>query len=252
MAGAKNRMAKYVYGIVRATGDARPRVRGIGRKQVRVVRTNGLGALTSDVPPGDLEAGRDELLAHARVLERALEQGVVLPMRFGVVMDSEDSVREDLLNPNREALEAQLEEMDDKVEVNVKAIYDEATVLSEVVTEQPEIAKLRAGLQGKPDDATYYERIRLGELIAEAVNGKRERDANEILDRLGPHAVEVEVGEPIHERMALNASFLIERPRLKAFNGDLDEIASAQRDRLRFKYTGPLAPHSFVELAVEG
>src|SRR5436190_23675037 len=108
--GAKTQTAKYVYGVVRAEGRSRPRFRGIGKKQVQLVRTNGLGALTSDVPAGDLEAGREEILAHSRVLEKALEQGTVLPMRFGVVMESESAVREELLDTHKRELEAQLEE----------------------------------------------------------------------------------------------------------------------------------------------
>jgi hypothetical protein len=251
MAGAQTKPAKYVYGVIRA-GDQGPRARGIGKKQVRVVRADGIGALTSDVPPGDLEAGRDELLAHSRVLERALEQGTVLPMRFGVVMPSESAVREQLLDPHRGELEAQLEEMDGKFEVNLKAIYDERVLLTEVLAEQPEIAKLRESLRGQPEEATHFERIRLGEMIAGAVNEKRDRDADQILQRLAPHIVAAEVGDPVHERMALNASFLLDRSAQKAFDAELDRIAGENGERLRFKYTGPLAPHSFVELAMGG
>ena len=251
MARTQTETAKYVYGVVRAPGRSKPRVRGIGRKQVRIVDTDGLGALTSDVPPGDLEAGRDELLAHARVLERALEDGTVLPMRFGVVMPSESAVRERLLDPHREELEAQLGEMNGKVEINIKAIYDERALLTEVLVENPDIAKLRQALQGQSQDATHFERIRLGEMIAGAVNEKRQVDQDAILDLLSGHAAAVEVGEPVHERMVLSASFLVERNRLKEFDRELDRIASEQKDRMRFKYTGPVAPHSFVELALE-
>jgi len=252
MARASSKSAKYVYGIVRADGKSHSRAKGIGDKQVRVVDADGLGALTSDVPPGYLEAGREELLAHSRVLERAVEQGTVLPMQFGVVMPDESAVREQLLDPHRGELEAQLEEMEDKFEANLKAIYDERALLTEVIDEEPEVAKLKRSIQGQPEEATHFERIRMGELIAEAVDQKRGRDADEILRRLANHAVAVEVGEPVHERMALNASFLIDRSTQKKFDAEVDRIAEEQGGRLRFKYTGPLAPHSFVELAMEG
>jgi hypothetical protein len=252
MGRTRKEEAKYVYGVVRADAKSPPRARGIGKKQVRLVRADGLGALTSDVPPGDLEAGREELLAHSRVLERAVKQGTVLPMRFGVVMPNESAVREELLDPHRDQLEAQLEEMDGKIEVNVKAMYEERALLTEVVSEHPEIAELREAIKGQPADATHFERIRLGELVAQAVNSKREADADAILERLARHVVAVEVGDPVHERMALNASFLIDRSAQKAFDAELDRIAAEQAERMRFKYTGPLAPHSFVELAMEG
>jgi hypothetical protein len=252
VARASTKSAKYVYGVVRADPKRTPRARGIGKKKVRIVDADGLGALTTDIPPGELEAGREELLAHARVLERAIEQGTVLPMQFGVVMPDESAVREQLLEPHRLELEAQLEEMEDKFEVNLKAMYDERALLTEVINEDPEIAKLRGSLQGQPEDAVHFERIRLGELIAGAVNEKRDRDADEILRRLAKNAVAVEVGEPVHERMALNASFLVDRSRQKEFDAEVDRIAAEQGERMRFKYTGPLAPHSFVELAMEG
>jgi len=55
----------------------------------------------------------------------------------------------------------------------------------------------------------------------------------------------------VHERMALNASFLVEQRRQRDFDRALDEIAEGQSGRIQFKYTGPLPPHSFVELAME-
>jgi hypothetical protein len=251
MAKSNGSAAKYIYGVVRAKHKAPSKQKGISDEPVRVVSLEGIGALTSDVPDGPLEAGRDELLTHSRVLEQALEAGVVLPMRFGVVMPDEGAVRDELLAPYRKDLEAQLGEMDGKAEFNVKGIYEEQAILREALAENKEIAGLREAIQGKPEDATYYERIRLGELIAEALNVKRADDERAIVDRLLPHALSVEVGEPVHERMAVNASFLVALDGLDAFDRAVDELGEEQAGRIRFKYTGPLPPHSFVELTVE-
>jgi len=61
----------------------------------------------------------------------------------------------------------------------------------------------------------------------------------------------VEVGKQMHERMAVNASFLVEEARLREFDAELDRVAESHGGRLQFKETGPLPPHSFVELALE-
>jgi hypothetical protein len=248
MTEPKKSAAKYVYGVVRAEGAASRKLTGINDEPVAAVASEGLAALTSDVPDEFLQAGRDELLTHSRVLEQALESETVLPMRFGVVLPDERAVREELLAPHREELEAQLREMDGKVEINLKVLHDEEIVLREVLAEIPEAAELRRSIQGKPEDATYYERIRLGELIAQALEDKRERTGPAIVERLSPHAVAVQVGEPAHERMALNASFLVERKDLERFDRAVDELGEEQGGRIRVKYTGPLPPHSFVEL----
>jgi len=218
---------------------------------LRVVTADGIGALTSEVPDAPLEAGRDELMTHARVLERALEHGAVLPMQFGVVLPDDDAIREQLLAPHKPELEAQLQEMDGKGELNVKAIYDEPAILREVLAEDSEIASLRKTIQSQPEDATYYERIRLGELVAAALEAKRERDEHLIITQLAPAAVAMEVAGPIHERMVVNASFLVEEERVQEFEDLLEDLAAEQHPRIGFKLTGPLPPHSFVELSVE-
>lgn len=250
MAEPSKSAAKYVYGVVHAGDGSWPELEGMNGEPVSPVSAEGLAALASDVPDGFLEARREELLTHSRVLEQALERGTVLPMRFGVVMPDEQAVRDELLAPHRDELEAQLREMDGKVEVNLKVLHDEETILREILAEIPEAAELRNSIQGKPEDATYYERIRLGELIAQALEDKREQAGPAIVARLSEHAAAVRVGDPAHERMALNASFLVERKALERFDRAVEELGEEQGGRIRIRYTGPLPPHSFVELEV--
>src|SRR5689334_3681526 len=72
----------YVYGIT-PSGAPVPKAKGIGGRRLRSVEASGVAAIVSDTKP-PVRAGKDELKAHARVLERALQDGPVLPMRFGV------------------------------------------------------------------------------------------------------------------------------------------------------------------------
>jgi hypothetical protein len=240
-------VAEYVYGIVGESMKA-PAVRGIAGAPIRLIAGNGAAALVSDLEPDKLGLGREEVLAHARVLEEALSQGTVLPMRFGIVMESPDEVRDRLLDRHAPRLRAQLDELAGKVEINIRALYEEEPVMREIVREDPEVASLRRALRDESEDATYYARIRLGELVAAALERKRQVDAQTLLEALRAFSLAVEVGEPNHERVVLSASFLVERSRLADFDDVLDGLADAQAGRMRFKYTGPLPPHSFVDL----
>jgi hypothetical protein len=241
-------VATYVYGIVESTARA-PAASGIAGAPLAVVVGDGAAALVSDLPGDQVRMGRDEVLLHADVLDLALAQGTVLPMRFGVVMDGSDDVRRELLERHGEDLRTQLSELSGKVEVHVRAVYEEDVALQEVVSENPEIARLRASVRTRSEDATYYERIRLGELVARAVEGKKERDAQAIIESLAPETVATDVGAPAHERVVVSVSFLVERGRLDAFDERLESIARDQVGRIRFKLTGPRAPHSFVQFA---
>jgi hypothetical protein len=241
-------VAQYVYGIVEATATA-PRGRGIAGSPLRLIVGDDAAALVSEIAGSSMRLGREEILVHARVLERALKRGVVLPMRFGVVMSGAEEVRRRLLDEHGPDLRAQLSELQGKVEIRIRAVYEEESVLRDVIHDHPEIAGLRASVQDRPADASYYERIRLGELVASAMQGRRERDAQAIVDALAPAALAVEIGEPVHERVVVQASFLVERERQREFDHILDGVANGYGGQIRFKYTGPLPPHSFVELA---
>ena len=241
-------MAQYVYGIVEATATA-PRGRGIADAPVRLLVGEDAAALVSEIPPDHLRMGREEVQMHARVLERALNRGPVLPMRFGVVMSDAEEVRTRLLKEHGTELRAQLAEMEGKVEIRIRAAYDEQLLFRDIVRERPQIATLRNSVAGSPADASYYERIRLGELVAAAVARHREVDAQAIIEALGEHALAVSAGEPSHERVVVQASFLVQRSDLAEFNAVVDQVAEGYGGQIRFKYTGPLPPHSFVELA---
>ncbi len=246
----EKRPARYVYGVVPHAVDP-PAIPGIGGAPLQLITSDGLAALVSEVPDGELRMGREEMTVHSKVLEEALSRGTVLPMRFGVVMAGDAAVDRHLLHAHRDALSSQLEELEGKVELSLRATYEEDSLMREVVCEDQDVARLSESLRGAPEDATYYGRIELGELVARAVERKRERDADEILVALTPLALDVRVAEPAHERIALSASFLVERERLEEFDHAVERAAAAQANRIRFKYTGPLPPHSFVELASE-
>jgi hypothetical protein len=249
--GSDSEQAKYVYGVVRAGVKPRAGRAGIGGKPVDVVTSGDLGALTSDVPAGpELEAGREEILAHSNVLEKTLESGTVLPMRFGVVMADEQAVRAELLDAYEPDLEAQLDEMEGKVQMNVRGTYEEQAIFREILAGDKKLAALRDSIAGADADAAYYERIRLGELVAGALEQRRDADEARILDRLAPHSLAVDASPPPHERTVVNAAFLLARDGLEKFDQELEAIAAEEHERIAFRLTGPLPPHSFVELAM--
>jgi Gas vesicle synthesis protein GvpL/GvpF len=243
--------AKYVYGVIPATAGA-PSGTGVARRRIHAVTVDDTTAIVSDVPDAELRAGREDLLAHSRVLERAQERGAVLPMRFGVVMPDADAVREQLLEGFHDALVVQLEALEGKVELHLRATYHETALMAGIVDSNPDIAARTVALRGQSADATYYAQIELGQRVAEAVERAREVDTAEILDALEPFAVQIDVGTPEHERVVAHISFLVKEADLPAFDAAVDELGRHHEGRIRFKYTGPFPPYSFVDLPERG
>jgi Gas vesicle synthesis protein GvpL/GvpF len=240
--------AVYVYGIASAAERIQVDAPGVGAdgQAVRQIVHRELAALVSDVDAGPLVAARG-LRAHWRVLEDAVAKATVLPVRFGTVMDSDEAVVDAFLAPRHDDLVAQLAELSGKVQLSVKAFYNEEQLLRGVVQESAAVAQLSQRVRGRPKAATYYDRIQLGELVAGEVEQTRERDSAMVIGRLEPLAVAARLEPPGTPDAAVNAAFLVERSRLDEFSEAVAQFANEVEDRMRVRYIGPLPPYSFTE-----
>jgi hypothetical protein len=242
--------AVYVYGVITAADAASLPDTGVEGSPVRAIGEGALAALVSDVAGGALAAAR-EVRAHWKVLENVSSNTTVLPIRFGTVMESDDAVREQLLVGNAGHLTALLGELKGRVQVVVKGTYAEEDLLRGVVTTSPKVAALRERLGRLPPEAGYYERIRLGEMVAVEVDRLRLDDTARALARLEPLAIATRsegLGAP---DAAFNLAFLVDRERLDDFSAAVTALIAELGDRVSVRYVGPLAPYSFadVELA---
>jgi hypothetical protein len=237
----------YVYGVVPADAQLPDLTRGDDRTpDVRIVESDDLTAIVSRAGGEDEASVRDSVMAHARVLEAAIEAAPVVPMRFGMVFPDEEAVRSDLLEARHDELARWLKRLEGHVQVTVKVTYHEDAVLREIVAADPEIARLSEATRGGAEEATYNDRVRLGELVNAAIEQRRQRDGTEILERLNPLAVASLTEPPEKEFMVLNAPFLVERDRLSEFDATLEEVAAERLDLMSFRLLGPMPAYHFV------
>jgi Gas vesicle synthesis protein GvpL/GvpF len=239
-------VAVYVYGITGRGAVSSFDHEGVGGEPVQVVEHDDLAALVSPVRSERLRVRKRDLVNHLGVLERAFETATVVPCAFGTMLASEDAVRRQLLIARGDELRAALRRLEGLVQMNVRVHYDEGALLREIVAGDPVLQELRERTRAL-GDAGYYERIRLGELVAAAVAHRRGRDEAALHDRLAPFAVEV-ASEPAGDDV-LNSSFLVQRESLPAFDAELEAIARQQEGMLRLESIGPLPPTAFARLA---
>ena len=238
--------AVYVYGVLAAAELPALAVAGVHGVPVRAVEHDGLAALTSELKSDALAAAR-EVRTHWRVLDEASQTATVLPARFGTVLESDAAVRERLLEPNRERLAELLSAVAGRVQLNVKGEYDEDRLMRSVVSESPGIVALREKVRTLPEAAGYYERIRLGELVASEVERRRQEDTRFALETLGPLAVESRQEDVSHPDAAYKLAFLVERNRQDEFTAAVNALSTAHGDEIAIRYVGPLPPYSFAE-----
>jgi hypothetical protein len=230
----------HVYGVVPAS--ARIEAAGEG---VRLVAHRDVAAIVSDLEPTDLKAVR-VLRTHWRVLEQVSASTTVLPVRFGTVMTDDHAVVDEFLEPSHDEIATALAQMAGKVQLTVKGFYEEGALMAGVVAGSPAIARLREAVQGLPEAAAYYERIELGQRVAAEVERARERDSQDVLERLRPLAVDARLEPPSTIDSAVNAAFLVEESRVEDFNHAVAALGRELGGRIRLRYIGPLPPYSFT------
>ncbi len=245
--------ARYIYGIVPAGADATG-LEGIGDppEPVSLVRHGELAALVSTVPTDRPLGTPADLRGHARVLDTAAARGAVLPLRFGAVVRDTGAVADHLLAPHQEAFRGALADLHDTAQVTLRGTYRQERVLREVLADREDIARLRARVAAVPEAAAHYERLRLGELIAQEIAARRGEDTALALERLAPLAVSVhtqDAGTAVGDQ-AVGMSFLVDKNGWDAFEAEAESLARDWAGRIDMRLLGPLAPYDFATAAV--
>lgn len=237
-------MAVYVYAITKEShplnlGD----VKGVGDPpgEVRVVRGSSLCAVVSD-SPDDLSVARRDLQAHQDVQERLWADGPTLPLSFGFVAADDEAVR-GVLEERAQLFAQRLDELTGRAEFNVKGVLDEDWVVRAVLEQNAQARELNE--RTREGAGTYEERLALGQLLAQEVQGRQDALAEEVLAALRPLA-EAEKVAPPSQQYFVSASFLLEEDRADEFERAGQELAERYGEGMELRLRGPLPPYSFV------
>lgn len=242
----------YVYCVTGADTAPNGRslaVSGIGGEPVRAVPYADLAAVVSDSPSDSYDVTRENLMAHEQVVEAVMQHADVLPVSFGTVAQDDQAVQQQLLAAAFNDLHQALNLVHERVELGVKVVWNKDRLFMELANEDEAIRALQEDIAGTTPEETYDQRTQLGELIAAGIERKREQDAAAILNALQPLAVDVRENNLFTDLMVLNASFLVDKPQIPAFEAQLQALEQAQAGRLIFQYSGPLPPYNFVSIS---
>ena len=246
----------YLYCIVRGEPfqDGAPAfsAKAIGDlgNPVYTVHFMDLAAVVSHSPVARYDIGRENTLAHQRVIEDAMTRSDVLPIRFGTVSKSVEDVREKLLKRKFGEFHHLLRYVEGRMELGLKVFWRRERLFAEIATEDARIRALRDAIAGRSAEESHYPRIQLGHLTEEAFVRKRDREAEAIVEMFRPLAVETKVNKILTDMMVVNAAFLVDKTQVPAFDAKINALDEAEAGRLILKYAGPLPPYNFVNIVV--
>ncbi|MDP8215015.1 MAG: GvpL/GvpF family gas vesicle protein [Candidatus Euphemobacter frigidus] len=244
---------KYLYCVINESNERNFGPIGIGGRgdEVHTLCFRDLACVISPTPMTKYVISRDNLIAQEKVLEEVMKEYDVLPFRFCTIAAGAEEIRSLLMKRYHE-LKNLLRDMDNKVELGLKVFWlDLSGIFREIGETDPRITSLKKKMAGKSSPPAVNEKVNLGKEVKQALEQKREAEAEEILDALRPRCVDLRVNKIAGENMVLNCAFLVDKAHEIEFDDLVEELSRKYEDRLKFKYVGPVAPFNFAELVIK-
>jgi len=251
---AVSQEGKYLYCIIGTNEGRNFGPIGIGNRG-NVVSTIGyreLSGVISNSPMAKYVISRENLMAHEKVIEKVMQDYTVLPVRFCTIASSAEEIR-NLLRKRYIEFKNLLRDMDNKIEVGIKALWkDINAIFAELAKENEKIRQLKEKVYPKsPSNQTYANKITLGKMVQSALLAKRKSEGEKILNVFKRISVDFRSNKTHGDNMILNAAFLIDKSREKEFDNQVDELTGKYGKKIRFNYVGPTPPFNFVNIVVE-
>ena len=244
----------YIYGIIGAKHRQEFGPIGIGGRGdvVYTLPYQDVAAIISRSPIVKYPVSRENTIAHAKVLEKVVEEYTVLPVRFCTISEDEETIIEKLLEPRRQEFLGLLRRMHGKMEIGIRARWvDLDAIFAELVEENKDIKALKeAVLLEKDRQAKHANTVLIGQLVQEALAEKRKREAEELLEALRPLSLDCKEMQSYGDMNIVNAAFLVEREKEHYFDQKVNELSILQEKRKQIKYTSSIVPYNFVTIVV--
>lgn len=246
----KKHRGKILYALCSAD-DERPNhsVRGLESAPVYAIDQCGIRAIVSDTLSARLRPDRNNIGAHQRVLKSLTTDTTVLPMRFGVLARDAGAV-EKLLAANIDTINEHFERLSGRVEMGLRVSWDVTNIYEHFVALHPTLAAGRDQIwsQHSGSSARREEKIQLGNMYEALRTADRQDAAEKVKEILFDYCEDIVENPVKREKDVINLACLIERSRLDEFVSGVFEASKAFDNSYIFDYTGPWAPHNFINL----
>ena len=250
----KTTEGRYIYGIMIAKDRREFGPIGIGGRGdiVYTLPYRDIAAIISSSPVTKYPVSRENMMTHAVVLDKAIEESTILPVRFCTIATDEQSIIDRVLKPRYQEFVDLLKQMEGKVELGIRAHWlDAKGIFTEIVEENKEIKTLKeSALHEKNEQKHYAKTVKAGELVQKALEEKKKRGAEELLAALQPFSLAVKENQIYGDTNLLNAAFLVSQEKEQAFDQKVSELDEKYKERMHLKYTVSRVPYNFVEVVI--
>jgi hypothetical protein len=242
---------KYLYCIIDSDQERNFGPIGVGGRgdEVQTINYDSVNVVVSNHRVGKLKVDRKSLVNHEKVIERVMQEyHSVIPIRYGTVASSAGEVR-DLLYSQYGEIKSLLTRMAYKIELGVKAVWQNMDVIfEELVKEYREVREAKEKF--KRSGGRVGSRIEIGRLVEKSLLKKKEKEVEKIIESLESLMSDYKLNPTFGDEMFMNAAFLVDKNRESNFDKKMDQLNQKYKDRIKFKYIGPLPIFNFVDISI--
>jgi len=247
-----NKTGKYIYGVINSSAEE---CFDMGEVAAYTICFEGIAAVVSDSEIVDYNHMPKDSLArllvsHQQLIEKVMTKHTIIPMRLGTFASSDEEVSM-ILSTGYRTIKDILEKTKDSVEIDVVATLCDFKSFLQEVSQEDEITQLKQSLLNKEGGVTIDDQMKVGVLVKNHLDKKKEILANQIQTALGEITQNLKAHDLMDDKMVLNTAFLLDKNRQKEFEQKLDQINDKFEDKLNFRCVGPLPPYSFYTLEVK-
>jgi hypothetical protein len=240
----------YLYAIVATEEPLAYPSLGVEGGDVYTIVDGGIAAVVSRLTRAKIRPERANLKAHQAVLNRLIADTTPLPMAFGTIANSPQAIHK-ILARNRRAFAEQLARVADKVEMGLRVTWDVPNIFEYLVNTHTELRMARDRLMSARHEFTQEEKIELGRMFDRLLNDDRENHVSKVEHILSPLCAEFKANQCRNENEVVNLACLVKRDAQETFSASVFAAAKLFDNNFSFDYSGPWAPHNFVDLDLE-
>ncbi|MEW6685002.1 MAG: GvpL/GvpF family gas vesicle protein [Candidatus Edwardsbacteria bacterium] len=243
---------RYLYGLIKEKERKSFGLCGINDgEEVYTVAHQDIACVISNSPVQDYSSMLKEslgrfLVKHQTIIEKIMKDHTIIPMKFGTFVFNDDEVIE-VLKRGYPQFKELLINMDGKIELDVAATYNDLnSIIKEIGEEDSQIREFKAEIAKKPSSQTFQDRIKIGMMIKDALDKRREKEQTSIIDFLKGITCDFQKHQLMDDKMILSCAFLLEKVKETDFDAALKELDKEYKQKMNFRCVGPLPPYSFA------
>lgn len=242
---------KYIYCIIDSNQHRSFGPLGIGGRgdDLYTICFNDISAVVSDAPLKKYRVSRENSLAHEMAIETVMTGNTVLPVRFATIAEDREKVGR-ILEKEHDKFTEMLNEVKDKTELGLKAIFQEEAIYKHILEKYGNIRLLKEKLATQTPEKSHYQRVQIGRMVEEALQREKQIVKDDVLNTLESLAAEVKTNDTYGELMIINAAFFVEKKNEADFDRRVRDLDERYGENVKFKYVGPLPPFNFVNIRI--